>query len=224
MHNGCWCWHLALVLYWSLTFLQGYMSEVYMFCAISRLCCALSESWDCVPISRLCTIVARSRDCATIMRNLQIVQITHAHYSGYRRRLVNCSTKGWKTTVTETICVSASEQFSYLACHPTVNQIGREQHASTTLHHFIRSNFPRAWREAHDMQKSIYLVAYIQLYSYKICTTTPYCSARNISKTFRCSALLFQIAICCLWREMQGCLPSCKLHIHSRSLIVRRTG
>ena len=50
-------------------------------CAISRLRCAFSESWDCVPISRLHTIVAWSRgcvtivawswDCATIMRNLR---------------------------------------------------------------------------------------------------------------------------------------------------------
>ena len=49
--------------------------------AISRLCCAFSESQDRVPILRLCTIVARSLDCATIARNLQIVQITHARYS-----------------------------------------------------------------------------------------------------------------------------------------------
>ena len=110
-------------------------------------------------ISRLCTIVAQSRDCATFVRNIQIAQITHAHCSWYRRWLDNCSTKGRKTTVTETICVSASERFSYLACHPTMNQIAGEQHGSTTLRHFIRSNFPHARREAHDMQKSVYLVA-----------------------------------------------------------------
>ena len=50
-------------------------------CAILRLHCAFSESWDCIPILRLRTIVVRSRDCATIVRNLQIVQIMHAHYS-----------------------------------------------------------------------------------------------------------------------------------------------
>ena len=43
------------------------------------------QSRDCATIVVrtlvACTIVARSRDCTTIVRNLQIAQITHAHYS-----------------------------------------------------------------------------------------------------------------------------------------------
>ena len=77
-----------------------------------------------------------------------------------------------KITVTETTCASASERFGYLACHPAVNGIVGEQHSSTVLCHFVWSKFPCARREANDTQKSVYLVAWIQQYSYKICTTT----------------------------------------------------
>jgi len=131
-------------------------------CDISRLRCAFSESCDCVPM-RLRTIVARSRDCATIVRNLQIAQITHAHYSWHRSWLGNCSTRDERqdNDDREMNFASASERFSYLACRPTMNGIVGRQHCSTTLHHFVQSNFSRSRREAHEKQKSVYLVAWI---------------------------------------------------------------
>ena len=49
----------------------------------------------------------------------------------------------------ETTFASASEQFSYLACRPDMNGIVEGQHGSTTIRHFVQSNFPRARREAH---------------------------------------------------------------------------
>ena len=59
----------------------------------------------------------------------------------------------------------------------------------------------------------------IQLYSYKICTTTPYRSARNVSKTLCCSSthtLLFQIAI---WRQapvIKAVFHPASYKLHSR--------
>ena len=85
--------------------------------------------------------------------NLQIAQIKHAHYSWHRKWLLlqkrderRQDNEWWQKTT----CVSAPEQ---LARWP-VNRIGEGQHGvvSTALCHFIRSNFPRARREAHDTQ------------------------------------------------------------------------
>ena len=66
----------------------------------------------------------------------------------------------------------------------------------------------------------VYLVVWIiQLYSYKICTTTPYHSAWNVSKTLFCLSIH---SITLADRNMegndtyQGCLPSCELHMHIR--------
>ena len=50
---------------------------MYMFRAIWEL----AQSLDCVAHSQNPEIAFQSRDCATIVRNLQIAQITHAHYS-----------------------------------------------------------------------------------------------------------------------------------------------
>ena len=141
-------------------------------------------------------IAFQSRDCATIVRNLQIAQITHAldTEDGYVTAQQRDERQG--NGDRETTFVSPSEQFSYLACHPAMNEIVGGQHGSTALRHFVWSNFPRARREAHDTQESVYLEAWInKLYSYKICTTTPYCSALNVSKTsiaHQHTALLFQ--------------------------------
>ena len=59
--------------------IQGiYVPRNLRICAISRLRCAFSESWDWVPISRLQTIVPWCQDWVTTVRNL-IAQIAHAH-------------------------------------------------------------------------------------------------------------------------------------------------
>ena len=76
------------------------------------------------------------------------------------------------------------------------------------VRHMIRK---RAYTQQHEQ---------IQLYSYKICTTTPYCSARNVSKTLRCSSTHSINTLPDRNMEAgagyQGCLPSCELHIHNR--------
>ena len=67
--------------YYKCACIQCIYSAHLRICAISRLRCAFSESWDCVPISRLYNYCAQSSDCAT------------AHYIWHRRWLANCSTK-----------------------------------------------------------------------------------------------------------------------------------
>ena len=57
------------------------LEVVFRILRILRLRSNLEIAHYSCAISRLRTTVARSRDCATIVRNLQIAQVTHAHYS-----------------------------------------------------------------------------------------------------------------------------------------------
>ena len=115
--------------------------------------------------------------------NLEIAQITHDR---------------------ETTFASASEWFSYLACRPAMNGIVGGQHGSTALRHFVRSNFSRFRREAHEKQKSVYQVAWTNKYK---CTAIKCAQLLRIawhktsqkpSVAHQHTALLFQIAI---WRQ-----------------------
>ena len=83
-----------------------------------------------------------------------------------------------KITVTETTCASVVERFSYLACRP-VNGIGGGQHSvvSIVLLHFVRSNFPRARREAHGTQA--YIPSSMNKYN---CTAIKYAHLLRIAR------------------------------------------
>ena len=100
----------------------------------------------------------------------------------------------------------------YFACWP-VNVISRGQHDVVAFRHFSWSNLPRAWREAYAWYASIYLRSSVNRYN---CTAVRYhrdaqrlpCMARpktswKPSVAHQCTALLtlFQITICCLWRQ-----------------------
>ena len=110
-----------------------------------------------------------------------------------------------------------------------MNGIVGGQHGSTALHHFVQSNFPRARREAHDTQESVYLHSSINKHNY---TAIKYAQLLCITRheTSQNPPLLINTqhysSRCNMEADAayQGCLPSCELHIHSRSLTFRRTG
>ena len=135
--------------------------------------------------------------------------------------------KGDKITVTETTCASASERFNYLACRH-VNGIDGWQHGvvltalrlftissdrifhTLGMKHMIRKHIPSS------MKKYNFTAVRYPVDAQQLLHMAQHETSRKPSVAYQHTALLtLQIAISRLSRPYQGCLPSCKLHMHS---------
>ena len=86
------------------------------------------------------------------------------------------------------------------------------------------------WSAWSTWYASIYLVAWINNFTaarypvdaQQLLRIARHETSRKLSVAYQYTR--FQIAICRLWKPYQDCLPSCELHMHSRSLTVGCTG